>query len=92
MALSKAVKTRIKEKKRYRREMWRMSQIHGPHYRIFVKTRLTISYNLRAAQKDVFGELFFPTEVIVLPPWQPTARNIRRAAQLARRNNMANGA
>lgn len=95
MALSKAVKARIKANRRYRSEMWTMSRLHGPHYRIFVKTRLTMAFNLRAAQKDEFGEFFFPTQIITLPPWQPSARNIRRHQRQQHRlakNNMANGA
>lgn len=92
MALSKETKARIRFNKKYRLEMWKYSQVYGTHYRIFTKVRLTIAFNQRAAQKDTFGELFFPVQVIVLPPWQPTARNIRRAARQARRNNMANGA
>ena len=80
MALSKAVKERIKAKKWYRREMWKCSQQYGPHYRIFVKVRLSISFNVQAARKDEFGEYFFP---VVRIPAEYATEVI---------NNMASGA
>ena len=85
MALSKEVKARIKWNRNYRREMWTMSRIHGPHFRIFAKERLTIEFNRRAAQKDEFGEFFFPVQIFTLPPWQPSARNIRRQQRMLQR-------
>lgn len=83
MALSKTTRERIEENKYLRREMRRRARRHGIQFRFLAAYRTQIYKEERELQGDRIGEIFYPTILIEgpLPPYEPSARNLRRAAR-----------
>ena len=83
MALSKAVKARIRCNRELRLGMLKMSQQYGPHIRVLLNMRIAENLKMMAAQGGHSIETFYPAIVIEPKPWEETPRNRRRAKKFA---------